>query len=91
MRRLVVVLALLWSVPSAAFAQEVDPTRLQEAAARAVVAIQKAQAPWYATNKQGCASCHHQYQPALAYRVARDYGVPLDETIVRADAAKATN
>jgi hypothetical protein len=52
------------------------------------VAIQKAQAPWYATNKQVCASCHHQYQPAIAYRVARDHGISLDEAIARADATK---
>jgi ankyrin repeat protein len=70
-------------------AQEVDAERVREAATRALVAIQKAQAPWYTTNKQVCASCHHQYQPALAYRVARDHGVPLDETIARADATKA--
>ena len=56
-----------------------------------VAAIQKAQAPWYTANKQVCASCHHQYQPALAYRVARDHGVPLDEAIARADATKAFN
>ena len=72
-----------------ASAQEVDAERVREAAARALVAIQKAQAPWYTTNKQVCASCHHQYQPALAYRVARDHGVPLDEAIARADATKA--
>ena len=62
---------------------------VRDAAARAVAAIQKAQAPWYTTNKQVCASCHHQYQPALAFRVARDHGVPLDEAIARADAIKA--
>jgi hypothetical protein len=33
------------------------------------------------TNKQVCASCHHQYQPALAYRGARDHGVPFDESV----------
>ena len=68
-----------------------SPIALRDAAARALEAIQKAQAPWYSTNKQVCASCHHQYQPALAYRVARDHGVPLNEAIARADAAKAFN
>ncbi|HEY6617067.1 MAG TPA: ankyrin repeat domain-containing protein [Vicinamibacterales bacterium] len=88
MRRLALFLAFSW-LPAMASAQEVDAERVREAATRALVAIQKAQAPWYTTNKQVCASCHHQYQPALAYRVARDHGVPLDETIARADATKA--
>ena len=88
MRRLALFLAFSW-LPAMASAQEVDAERVREAAARALVAIQKAQAPWYTTNKQVCASCHHQYQPALAYRVARDHGVPLDEAIARADATKA--
>jgi hypothetical protein len=72
-------------------AQEADPARVRDAAARALAAIQKAQEPWYTTNKQVCASCHHQYQPALASRVARDHGVPFNESIARADAAKAFN
>ena len=76
-------------LPAIASAQEADPDRVRDAAARALVAIQKAQGPWYTTNKQVCASCHHQYQPALAYRVARDHGVPLDEAVARADATKA--
>ena len=46
--------------------------QVRAAASRALASIQKAQAPWYTTNKQVCASCHHQYQPAIAYRVARD-------------------
>jgi ankyrin repeat protein len=69
--------------------QEAHPDHLRSAAERALAAIQKAQAPWYTTNKQVCASCHHQYQPALAYRVARDHRVPFDEGIAKADAVKA--
>ena len=69
--------------------QEAHPDELRASASRALAAIQKAQAPWYTTNKQVCASCHHQYQPALAYRVARDHRVPFDEAIARADALKA--
>jgi ankyrin repeat protein len=91
LKRCVLVLVALGCLPAAALAQEVEPGRLLEAAARAVAAIQKAQAPWYTANKQVCASCHHQYQPALALRVARDHGVPLDEAIARADSTKAFN
>jgi ankyrin repeat protein len=74
---------------SSGSSQEAHPDQVREAATRAIAAIQKAQAPWYTTNKQVCASCHHQYQPALAYRVARDHRVPFDEQIARADAIKA--
>jgi ankyrin repeat protein len=63
--------------------------RVREAATRAVAAIQKAQATWYSTNKQVCGSCHHQYQPALAYRAAREHGIPIKEEIARADGVKA--
>lgn len=87
MRRL--LLAALLALPATAAAQEADPARLRDAATRALAAIQKAQAPWYAANKQVCASCHHQYQPALAFKAAREHGLPVDETIARADAIKA--
>jgi len=90
-QRFAILLVAVACFPAALFGQEVDPDRARDAAARALVAIQKAQAPWYTTNKQVCASCHHQYQPALAYRVARDHGVPFDESIARADATKAFN
>ena len=89
MKHLVLMVVVLVGFPLPTSAQEADPARVKDAAARALSAIQKAQAPWYTANKQVCASCHHQYQPALAYRVARDHGVPLDEAIARADATKA--
>jgi ankyrin repeat protein len=85
------VLAVVGSlaVAQTASAQEVDPGRAREAAGRALAAIQKAQALWYTANKQVCASCHHQYQPAIAYRAARDHGVAVNEQIARADALRA--
>jgi ankyrin repeat protein len=82
-----VVAALL--VPALAGAQSEDDARIREAAARGIAAIQKAQSNWFTSYKQVCASCHHQYQPALAYRAARERGVAVDETIAHADAAKA--
>src|SRR5678815_4979656 len=72
-------------------AQEAHPDDVRAAAGRALAAIQKAQAPWYTTNKQVCASCHHQYQPAIAYRTARDHRIPFDESIAKADAFKAVS
>ena len=73
----------------AAPADEIDPGLARRASERALSAIQRAQAGWYTSNKQVCASCHHQYQPALAYRAARNHEVPFDEAIARADAVKA--
>jgi ankyrin repeat protein len=81
--------ASVLALATAVFTQEAHPDQVRAAAERALAAIQKAQAPWYTTNKQVCASCHHQYQPALAYRIARDHRVPFDEAIAKADAIKA--
>jgi ankyrin repeat protein len=82
-------LVALLVIPALASAQSEDDERIREAATRGVAAIQKAQSNWFTSYKQVCASCHHQYQPALAYRAARERGIPVDETIARADAVKA--
>src|SRR5688500_9569853 len=91
MQKRVWLVAALVLIPVLARAQadDKDDARIREAAARGVAAIQKAQATRYTTNKQVCASCHHQTQPALALRAAREHGIPVDETIARADAVKA--
>jgi ankyrin repeat protein len=84
------LLTALLVFPALAVAQSEDEApRVREAAARAIAAIQKAQSTWYTANKQVCGSCHHQYQPALAYRAARERGIPVDEAIAHADAVKA--
>src|SRR5258708_7523272 len=61
--------------------------RIRDAAARSLALFQASQKRWF--DVQRCDSCHHQYQPALAYRSARDHGIPFDEAVARADAAKA--
>ena len=53
--------------------------RIAEAAARGVAAIQKSQAVWY--EEQSCSSCHHQFQPAIAFAVARAHGVAVNESV----------
>jgi N-acyl-D-amino-acid deacylase len=75
--------------PVVTHAQDSADVAVRDAAARGVAAIQRAQASWYTSNKQVCASCHHQYQPAIAFRAARDHGVPVNEEIARADAVRA--
>ena len=86
---LIVGVALCVVLVSVVSSQEAPPDQVRSAATRAVAAIQNAQSTWYGTNKQVCASCHHQYQPALAYRAAREHRVPVNEEIARADALKA--
>jgi hypothetical protein len=60
---------------------------IQEAATKAVALIQKSQKNWY--TKQNCFSCHQQVLPALAFRAAREHGIPVDEPAAHADAAAA--
>jgi ankyrin repeat protein len=89
-KRMFWMLTALLAIPALARAQSADDApRVREAATRAIAAIQKAQSTWYTANKQVCGSCHHQYQPALAYRAARERGIPVDEAIAHADAVKA--
>src|SRR5712671_772212 len=64
-----------------------DAARLRDAAGKNLALFQQSQQHWFEV--QRCDSCHHQYQPALAYRAAREHGIPFDESIARADAAKA--
>jgi hypothetical protein len=70
---------------ASAWAAETTPSQIRQAATRAIAVIQKSQKTWY--TKQGCVSCHQQVFPALAFRAAREHGIPVDEQSARADAA----
>ncbi|HZT33096.1 MAG TPA: ankyrin repeat domain-containing protein [Bryobacteraceae bacterium] len=72
---------------SALRAGELPPGPIREAARKAVSVIQKSQKNWYA--RQSCVSCHQQILPALAFRAAREHGIPVDEQTARADATAA--
>src|SRR5436189_6318525 len=85
-QRFAVLLTLVLS-SSSAFAAGADAGRIRDAAARNLALFQSSQKHWFEV--QRCDSCHHQYQPALAYRAAREHGIPFDEAIARADAARA--
>ncbi len=61
--------------------------QIRDSATRAIALLQAGQKTWY--SKINCHSCHHQFQPAMAFRVARAHGVPVDEEIAHADAVKA--
>jgi ankyrin repeat protein len=82
-----VALAMAGTMVPARAADADRAVRIREAAAKNLALFQKSQKGWF--DVQRCDSCHHQYQPALAYRAAREHGIAFDETIARADAAKA--
>src|SRR5262252_3477115 len=83
--RVVVVIGVCLMSAAAARAEKADDIR--NAAARNLALFQSSQKHWFEV--QRCDSCHHQYQPALAYRAAREHGIPFDEGVARADAVKA--
>ncbi len=72
---------------SVLWADDGSSTRIREAATKAVALIQKSQKSW--PSKQSCFSCHQQVLPALAFRAAREHGIPVDEPAAHADAAYA--
>ena len=57
---------------------DVKAGRIRDAATRNLALFQASQKHWFEV--QRCDSCHHQYQPALAYRSAREHGIPFDES-----------
>jgi len=63
------------------------PSQIREAANRALALIQSSQQQW--DDGWACASCHHQYLPAIAFQSAREHGLAVDEKIARADAEMA--
>ena len=79
----------LLCVTSAWGADNALSNRLRDSATRALTLLQASQKTWY--THQTCSSCHHQFQPALAYHDAWDHGIPYDETIAYNDAVKAFN
>jgi N-acyl-D-amino-acid deacylase len=72
---------------SAGFAATAPADRVREAAGRAVALIQASQKVW--NGKESCYSCHHQSLPPLAFRAAREHGIPVDEAAERLNAERA--
>lgn len=79
-------LGILCSI-SAAWASDAQTSRIREAATKAVAVLQNSQKSW--PSKQSCFSCHQQVLPALAFRAAREHGIPVDEPAAHAAAAYA--
>jgi ankyrin repeat protein len=60
---------------------QIGVAELRLASAKAINRIQQAQTVWY--QKQTCTSCHHQLLPEIMLKLARERGVPVNETIAR--------
>ena len=82
-RTLAALSLLVSALPSPA----ATPSQIREAATRALALIQSSQQQW--DDGWACASCHHQYLPAIAFESAREHGLAVDEKIARADAEMA--
>src|SRR5579863_1402405 len=78
-------LALLLFLP-ALHAQTASPDQIRSAAGRSVALVQHGTQGFY--NFMDCFSCHDHGLPMLAFRVARQKGIPVDETAAAQVAAK---
>ena len=85
----VLVVATLGGSATLTAGQTLPVTRIAEAAARGVAAIQKSQEVWY--EEQVCGSCHHQFQPAIAFAVARAHGLAVNEAVAATNARSLVN
>jgi hypothetical protein len=56
---------------------------LRAASAKAIAVIQRPQGIWY--KRQVCTSCHHQLLPEIPINLARQRGVPVDETAAQSE------
>ncbi|MEK6325325.1 MAG: ankyrin repeat domain-containing protein [Acidobacteriota bacterium] len=65
----------------------VEEAGLRAASAKAIKLVQHSQVVWY--KKQTCTSCHHQLLPEIPIKLARERGVPINETIARDTTAAA--
>jgi N-acyl-D-amino-acid deacylase len=78
---------LLLAIFSVSTIWAASPAEIRSAAARAIALMQASQMEW--DDGWSCASCHHQYLPAIALADARQAGVRINETIAATDAEMA--
>jgi ankyrin repeat protein len=67
-------------------AETASPDQIRSAATRAIAIVQRGATGFY--KAQDCFSCHDHGLPMLAFRMAREHGVPVDETAANQVAAK---
>ena len=67
-------------------AETASPDQIRSAATRAIAIVQRGVTGFY--KSQDCFSCHDHGLPMLAFRVAREHGISVDETAAKQVAAK---
>jgi len=67
-------------------AETASPDQIRSAATRAIAIVQRGATGFY--KSQDCFSCHDHGLPMLAFRVAREHGVAVDETAANQVATK---
>ena len=67
-----------------AIGQENESARIRAAAQKSLALLQASSRTWI--ERSGCASCHHQSLPAMAFALARTRGLAVDDAIVREQA-----
>src|SRR5262249_39296450 len=65
----------------------VPEAELRAASTKAIQRMQPSQATW--SKVESCTSCHHQLLPEATLALARQRGVPVDETIAPSNASQA--
>ena len=75
------VIALVALNVRAAIAQENEGARSRTAAQKSLDLLQASSRTWM--ERSGCASCHHQSLPAMAFALAKTRGLAVDDAIVR--------
>src|SRR5579862_891053 len=81
------LIAILFAASLLRAADLPSQDRIRAAAAKAVALIQNSQTNWFMNTN--CASCHTQDLPAMAFAAARQHGIPVNEELAHADAARA--
>jgi Prenyltransferase and squalene oxidase repeat len=65
----------------AAIGQENESATVRTAAQKSLALLQASSRTWM--ERSGCASCHHQSLPAVAFALAKTRGLAVDDAIVR--------
>ena len=79
------LLGILWTT-SILWGANASPDQIRNAATKGVAILQASQKDWY--KKQSCTSCHQQYLPSMTVTAAREHGIPIDESIAKAELEK---
>jgi ankyrin repeat protein len=87
MRALVLLLASSWITNAFCCAQQIPATEVSAAARRSIALLDNSTRSWLKTAE--CFSCHHQAYVFRVARIAREHGLPVDESLLVQNAQKS--